>query len=231
MKGFTVIPLVLFVAGCGSGVGLPPPDEQPQDEVLEQPLLEEPEPESPPLDEPQPQSEPEPEATTQIRAGSYIGTVQCHEETTVVGSLTSRNDDPDIATATFDSDGNLLISGAPIRVGDTTTRGFGAHVWSFLYRGITNSSIALILHGETYSEFDCGNTCSFAFDSVCDEVRFCALGTDCADCGPVILRGSFTTTYQGQENGTVHMMRNVSALEEDASLVKISFNCDGILSR
>ncbi len=56
MKRLSVI--VLLIAGCQSGVGSPPPDEQPAGEVLEQPLPEEPEPE-PPL--PEPDSEPAPE--------------------------------------------------------------------------------------------------------------------------------------------------------------------------
>lgn len=227
MKRLSVISLVLLVAGCQSGVGSPPPDDEPQDEVLEQPFPDEPEAEP----EPEPQPEPEPEPITRIRAGSYVGTLQCDLETAVVGSLPTRIDRPQLETATFDSDGNLLVTGAPIRIGDISTRGPSADPWFFVYRSITNSSNALILAGEAHKTFACGNTCFFAFDFICDEIGSCNVGTDCADCGALILRGSFTTTYQSQENGTIRMMRNVSVLEEDASLVRMSFNCDGILSR
>lgn len=61
MKRLSVVSLVLLIAGCQSGVGLPPPDEQPEYQAPQQPLPEEPESEALPLDEPQPDPEPEPE--------------------------------------------------------------------------------------------------------------------------------------------------------------------------
>ncbi len=60
MKRLSIISLVLLIAGCPSGVGSPPPDEQPQDQAPEQPLPEEPQPEpEPPAPEPAPPTEPE----------------------------------------------------------------------------------------------------------------------------------------------------------------------------
>jgi hypothetical protein len=47
----------------------------------------------------------------------------------------------------------------------------------------------------------CVDTCSFAFDDVCDEPNFCATGTDCSDCGGT------PTTPEVQEDECVDTCR------------------------
>ena len=88
-----------------------------------------------------------------------------------------------------------------------------------------------MLHGFVDFVWDCANTNWFAFDSVCDEVAICNLGTDCCGCGPVVFRGLFECIYQEQEDGSIRLIRSETVVEEDASLANMSISYDGVLSR
>lgn len=212
MKRMSILLLVL--GGCASEIALAPAQEEPQEDVAQ-----------PTPDHPEPAAEPEPEPIPQLLAGTYVGTLQCHD-TETVGSSTIQRDASDSETATFDSDGHLLLFGDPVRVGDTFRRG----TIRFLILDITNSSNAFVYTGDVIFELPCSNTCFFAFDFVCDEIQFCNAGADCADCGPPVLEGSFDDVYQAQQDGSVRIIRNTSVLNGELALSSSSI-CDGILSR
>ena len=60
---------------------------------------------------------------------------------------------------------------------------------------------------DDYVDDACVNTCTYARDGVCDDPRsegYCALGTDCQDCGPVGHSNfSSTTDDMWWDDGTV----------------------------
>lgn len=174
--------------------------------------------------------QPEPEPGPQLLAGTYVGTVQCKSVTTF-GFLTTEADSSDIETVTFNSNGHFIQSGDPISVGDTFSRGNESNF--FVVRFLNNSANAFDYGGEVIQSLPvsaCNNTCFFAFDFVCDELQFCNLGTDCADCGPPVLTGTFEDIFQAQQDGSVRMLRSLAVFSE-GGIFSLSFNCDGILSR
>ena len=89
---------------------------------------------------------------------------------------------------------------------------------------------AVVLEYDARVEWDCGNTCSFAFDRICDEVNLCNLGTDCFDCGSVVMTGSLISSYLVVDEQRVRRVYSMF-VADSAGLLSYLVQCEGLLSR
>jgi hypothetical protein len=180
--------------------------------------------------EPTPSPTPPPANQPVITPGTYSGTISCRYRETQSGFLLDRTDSS-LITPTFGPSGLPIVDGQEVARGQRSDVEIGVFRFSYTTTQITESENGINLQGEARWLWDCGDTCIYARDGICDEVRFCALGTDCADCGPVVLTGVASTTYQVIDDRQIRRIESVNVSEQDAGIATINFECDGVLSR
>jgi hypothetical protein len=161
-----------------------------------------------------------------LKPGTYVGTTTCQWTESWSGIVVDQGGGPVSSTLVIGDSGLPIVTVGEILV---TTAG-NLEIRSEVTDLITTGNGAVVSLQATI-QLDCGNTCQFAFDGVCDEVQFCALATDCSDCGPLVLTGPETVTYQVVDENRIRRTLSLIVREEDAGLVDFVNQCEGILSR
>lgn len=136
-----------------------------------------------------------------------------------------------VLTRVFSDSGMVLIEGTEDFVGRRDVVQIGATTFESRTQSIIQSDNGILIENEVRAEWDCGNSCQYAFDGVCDEVTFCELGADCFDCGPVVTTGIATTSYQVVNENTIRRVATIIVSEEDDNISTESWSCEAILTR
>jgi hypothetical protein len=76
--------------------------------------------------------------------------------------------------------------------------------------------------------FRCANSCRYALDRVCDEPTYCELGTDCTDCGQLVLDGSQTLVFRRAGDDEIATTGTSNANDVDG-LIVLNITCSGTL--
>lgn len=166
-----------------------------------------------------------------IEAGIYSGTSTCDYLLAVGSQEPFESSDTGAFSRAFSDAGLPTANGEDIFVGKTSTTILGATTFQFTIQNIVQSTNGLLIGYDARSEWDCANSCTFAFDGVCDEVNFCQLGTDCFDCGPVVFTGFRTVSYQVVDEQTIRYVSTWTLSEEDDDIAVESLSCEGTLTR
>lgn len=195
---------VLFAAGCGAQVGLALAG--PEAERLT------------------------PTQQTDLQPGTYVGMVLCDAKLRE-GRVVNQTTVSISRSVTFSRDGLPIREGREISSGSIFLEQIA--IWSItdVVDRVTVSENAVLIKGHALLNWDCENTCLFAFDHVCQEVLLCSLGTDCSDCGPVVLEGLYSQTLQAIDAGRLRYSFSLFVLEEDAGLASMAMECNGVLTR
>jgi len=163
---------------------------------------------------------PNPAGNSGLKAGLYVGMTTCRD--TNNGITTS---------STFVSTTRVNPQGIPdgwvvgivkeSESGTVDTRLEATHV------GVTPGIFSIDID---VTQILCANTCQFAFDGVCDEVQFCLVARDCADCGSLETIGFGTWTYTAVNEHQIRLVTNTTQSDNDGFFLHDSF-CDGLLTR
>jgi|GEM_PF-3420104 len=161
-----------------------------------------------------------------LTPGTYVGTTTCQWTESHNGLLVDQGGVQVSTTVVIGESG--LPSGA---VGEVSTSTAGNLEVSSQITDIISTANGAAVSLQATIQLDCGDTCLYAFDGECDEVQYCALATDCSDCGPVVLTGPETITLQVVDENRLRRTLSLTVREEDAGLVDFVERCEGILSR
>jgi len=125
--------------------------------------------------------------------GVYTGTNYCRFEvrTDGVSKIWVHAHPVDV---TINSEGDLILNGDLIWVGNTTTGDFERFVVDSMIDTVTEATRQFVFESDGRLTFECGNTCASARNGLCEEGSICELGEDCDDCGPLMLDGSQVCT-------------------------------------
>lgn len=168
---------------------------------------------------------------TGLPPGTYSGTETCDATQTEVGIIVYDGSDSVVTTITIGSAGLPVISTGEATVGDVEVISGGNLEIRSEVTNVVSSPNGVTVSLQATAELGCGDTCPYAFDGVCDEVQYCALATDCSDCGPIVLTGPGDVTYQVVDENRIRRTRRLTLLEADAGLAGFSMQCQGVLSR
>lgn len=161
-----------------------------------------------------------------LKSGTYAGTLTCEWTESQSGIVVDQGGASVSSTVVIGDSGLPLVT-----VGEVLVRTAGNLEIRSEVTDVIQAGNGAVVSLQATIELGCGNTCQFAFDGECDEVQFCSLGTDCSDCGPVVLTGPQTVTYQVVDENRIRRILSLIVREEDAGLVDFVERCEGILSR
>lgn len=163
-------------------------------------------------------------------AGIYVGDVTCIASNYLLGELIDVDTTTHSLTRVFSSEGLPVIDGVEAFVGQQSEEVRGPWTVSYTKTDILQTSTGVVLYSDAEYLYDCGNTCQWAFDGMCDEIRYCDWGTDCADCGPIRWDHEITTTYRFLDDGTIERTVAGFGIEAELGNDTTIVDCSGILS-
>ncbi len=137
--------------------------------------------------------------------GLWTGAETCTLHATVAGqSATQTQSTP--FSVTVGGDGLPEGFGA----GQSVTTVLGPSEGTTTYTTVNIYSNGITVEGSMTLSFNCSDSCAYARDGVCDEISRCGVGTDCSDCGQLILTGPSSTTFKRAANGQMGFTSSVT---------------------
>jgi len=166
----------------------------------------------------------EPPATGPLVPGVYTGTLTCQIALTVGGTRDSWVDtgpwsvvvQPDGFTRAREGQGETTTLGQ-ITETDTVT-------------SVTALENGVQIEETIVQRFSCMDTCQYARDAECDEINFCAIGTDCRDCGQLVSNGTGSVTFRRSGSNGIELVLLVSTADT-AGFVYLNKRCTATLTR
>jgi hypothetical protein len=128
--------------------------------------------------------------------GLWTGTQTCTYRGTVAGQTASQ---PQSRSESLTVGADGLPEG--LGVGQSRTTVLGPSVMTTTYTNVNIYSNGMTVEGSVTLSYNCSDTCLYARDGVCDEISRCGVGTDCGDCGQLILTGSSWITFKRLASG------------------------------
>jgi hypothetical protein len=117
-----------------------------------------------------------------------------------------------------------------LSVGETSTSEIGAFTETTEIVSVTVANNGFLAELTITDTFQCENTCQFARDGICDEFEYCAVGTDCTDCGRLIAEGTGRVTIRTSGANGIEYVSSLRVSDDDG-LVFHSVDCAGTLTR
>ena len=162
-------------------------------------------------------------ARSTILPGIYTGTQSCNLRARIGSdSSSSVTTSPKIFVVTGE--------GSDLEVGQSETRTFGPITETSVLTSILVVENGVFAEADVTHRFSCANSCQYARDGECDEIAFCFPGTDCGDCGQLVLFGTSEIAVKVLSPTSVEYVDNTFTVDRQG-FVSMSWQCTVILTR
>ncbi len=174
---------------------------------------------------PPPSTPEEPPATGPFIPGVYTGTQSCRNSVSFGGVPTSSVESSPVSLV-VEADGFVQ----DLREGQSKTTTIGPFTGTQRVTSLIALSNGLAIEADLTASFSCTDTCQYAGDNKCDEIAYCDVGTDCRDCGRLIVSGPYSFTFRRSGTNGIEFVSQ-GGLADPAGFASLFLDCTGTLTR